>query len=70
MSPGYLTTVVHRRTGRTVGEWILERRTAQARILLHNTDLGITEVSQRVGITDAGYFSRVFLRAHRMSARQ
>jgi AraC-like DNA-binding protein len=70
LTPGHLTTVVRRRTGRTVGEWILERRMAQARILLRDTDLSITEVSQRVGVADAGYFGRVFLRVHGVSPRQ
>jgi AraC family transcriptional activator of pobA len=30
LSPGHLTTVVRRKTGRTVVEWIAERRLAQA----------------------------------------
>ena len=34
MTPGHLTTVVRRRTGRTVQEWIIERRMAEARGLL------------------------------------
>ncbi|MGZ4585528.1 MAG: helix-turn-helix domain-containing protein, partial [Mycobacterium sp.] len=29
MTPGHLTTVVRRRTGRTVGEWITDRRMAE-----------------------------------------
>jgi AraC-like DNA-binding protein len=70
LTPGHLTTVVRRRTGRTVGEWIVERRMAQARILLRESGLSITEVAHRVGISDAGYFSRVFLRAHGVSPRQ
>ncbi|BBY64343.1 helix-turn-helix transcriptional regulator [Mycolicibacterium helvum] len=70
LTPGHLTTVVRRRTGRTVGEWIVERRMGQARILLRDTDLSITEVSRRVGIADAGYFGRVFLRNHGVSPRQ
>lgn len=69
LTPGYLTTVVRRRTGRTVGEWIVERRMAQARILLRDTSLSITEVSQRVGISDPGYFGRVFARVHGVSPR-
>ena len=34
ITPGHLTTVVRRRTGRTVQEWIIERRMAEARSLL------------------------------------
>lgn len=70
ITPGHLTTVVRRRTGRTVGEWITERRMAEARTLLAETDLPIAEVAERVGIADAGYFSRVFGRIHGVSPRQ
>jgi AraC family transcriptional activator of pobA len=64
LSRGHLTTVVRRKTGRTVQEWIAERRMAEARRLLVETDLSVEEVGQRVGYLDAGYFVRSFRRAH------
>ncbi|OMC09270.1 MULTISPECIES: AraC family transcriptional regulator [unclassified Mycobacterium] len=70
MTPGHLTTVVRRRTGRTVGEWITERRMATARALLAETDLPVAEVARRVGLPDPGYFSRLFGRAHGASPRE
>ncbi|MBX9641621.1 MAG: AraC family transcriptional regulator [Mycobacteriaceae bacterium] len=70
MTPGHLTTVVRRRTGRTVQAWIIERRMAEARDLLAETDLPVGEIARRVGINDAGYFSRLFSRAHGRSPRQ
>ncbi|KKC02576.1 helix-turn-helix transcriptional regulator [Mycobacterium nebraskense] len=70
ITPGHLTTVVRRRTGRTVGEWITERRMAEARTLLAETDLPIAEVAGRVGIGDPGYFSRLFGRTHGVSPRE
>lgn len=70
LTPGHLTTVVRRRTGRTVGEWIIERRMAEARGLLAETDLPIGEVARRVGLPDPGYFSRLFGRAHGASPRE
>jgi len=69
MTPGHLTTVVRRRTGRTVQEWIIDRRMAESRRLLADTDLPIQEVARRVGIADAGYFSRLFRRTHGTSPR-
>ncbi|VEG58233.1 response regulator receiver protein [Mycolicibacterium aurum] len=69
VTPGHLTTVVRRRTGRTVGEWILERRMAEARALLRGTDLAVQDVARRVGITDPGYFTRTFRGAHGVSPR-
>jgi AraC family transcriptional regulator, transcriptional activator of pobA len=70
MTPGHLTTVVRRRTGRTVQEWIIERRMATARGLLAETDLPIAEVARRVGISDPGYFTRLFSRAHGVPPRE
>jgi AraC family transcriptional regulator, transcriptional activator of pobA len=64
LSPGHLTTVVRRKTRRTVQEWIAERRMAEARRLLVQTDLAVEEVGRRVGYGDPGYFVRSFGRAH------
>jgi AraC-like DNA-binding protein len=59
LSAGHLTTVVRRKTGRTVQEWIAERRMAQARRLLVETDLTVAEIGRRVGYADPVYFSTV-----------
>ncbi len=59
-TPGHLTTVVRERTGRTVGEWITERRLSEARRLLAETDLPLAAVAQRTGHRDAGYLARRF----------
>ena len=64
LSPGHLTTVVGRRTGRTVQQWITERRMTEARRLLADTDLTVAAVASRVGYRDAGYFIRRFRAAH------
>jgi AraC family transcriptional regulator, transcriptional activator of pobA len=64
LSRCHLTTVVRRKTGRTVQEWISERRMAEARRLLVETDLSVEEVGRRVGYGDPGYFVRIFRRAH------
>src|SRR5262245_14089512 len=70
MTPGHLTTVVRRRTGRTVQEWIIERRMAEARVQLSDTELSVSEIARRVGMSDPGYFSRLFRRAHGASPRE
>jgi AraC-like DNA-binding protein len=64
LTPGYLTTVVRRKTGRTVQEWLAERRLAEARRLLVETDLAVEEVGRRAGYGDPTYFVRAFRRAH------
>lgn len=69
MTPGHLTTVVRLRTGRTVQDWIIERRMAEARALLAATDLPIAEIARRVGMPDPGYFTRLFRRTQGMAPR-
>lgn len=69
LSPGHVTTTVRRRTARTVQDWITERRMAQARRLLVETDLTIAAVGRRAGYPDPGYFARSFRRVHGVSPR-
>jgi AraC-like DNA-binding protein len=69
MTPGHLTTLVRKRTGRTVLDWITERRMVEARQLLAETDLPINEVARKVGLPDPGYFARVFNRANGVPPR-
>jgi AraC-like DNA-binding protein len=64
LSPGHLTTTVRRRTGRTVQDWIIDRRMVEARRLLAGSTLTMAEIGRRVGYADAGYFARVFRRVH------
>ncbi|MGK5110983.1 helix-turn-helix domain-containing protein [Geodermatophilus sp. CPCC 205506] len=64
LTAGHLTTVVGRRTGRTVQQWITERRLAEARRLLSETELTVQAVAGRVGYADAGYLTRRFRAAH------
>jgi AraC-like DNA-binding protein len=67
MSPGHLTTVVGRKTGRTVQQWIAERRLADARRLLVETDLTVAAIGETVGYKDPSYFVRTFRRAHALT---
>jgi AraC family transcriptional activator of pobA len=64
LSRGHLTTVVGRKTGRTVLALITERRLAEARRLLADTSLAVEEIGRQVGYRDASYFARTFRRHH------
>jgi AraC-like DNA-binding protein len=57
LTPRPLTTVVRRRTGSTVQEWIIEHRLAEARSLPTDTDLPVAVVARHVGMSDPGYCS-------------
>lgn len=60
LTSGHLTTVVRQRTGRTVGQWITERRMREARWLLADTDLTVAAIAGRSGYRAPGYFVRRF----------
>lgn len=59
-TPGHLTTVVRERTGRTVLEWITERRMTEVRRLLRETDLPLGVIAAQTGLRDATYLVRRF----------
>lgn len=67
LSPAHLTTLVRRATGRTVNAWIAERRMAEARRLLLQTDRYIADVAGASGYADPAYFARQFRRRHGLS---
>ena len=69
VSPGHLATAVRRGTGRTVVEWITDRRMAAARRALTETRAPIARIARDVGYPDPAYFARVFRRRHGVSAR-
>lgn len=62
-TPGHLTTTVRKRTGRTLLEWITERRMIEVRRLLRDTDLPLGVVAAQTGLHDATYLVRRF-RSH------
>jgi AraC-like DNA-binding protein/quercetin dioxygenase-like cupin family protein len=64
LTPGYLTTLVRRKTGRSVQRWITERRMASARTLLRETDLTVEAVAARTGYRQPGLFIKHFRRDH------
>ncbi|WP_203825953.1 helix-turn-helix transcriptional regulator [Actinoplanes palleronii] len=67
LTANHLTTVVRRRTGRTVHQWITQRRHQEARALLSETDLTVAAVSRRVGYPDVSYFIKRFRAEHGMT---
>lgn len=64
LTPGHLTTVVRRKTGRSVQRWITERRMAEARKLLRHTDLTVEAVAARTGYRQPSFFIKHFRRDH------
>jgi AraC family transcriptional activator of pobA len=63
-SPGLLTTVVKRRTGRSVQEWIVERRMGEARPLLVELIWAWGRSVKGLATTSPSYFVMSFKPAH------
>lgn len=59
-SPAYLTNKVKLETGRTVNRWIIDRRIAQALLLLRSTDQSVEQIAETVGYQNTCYFFRQF----------
>ena len=55
---------MRKETGRTVGQWILEYRMAEARRRLRGTDEPVEVIAERVGYADVTHFIRLFRRTH------
>jgi len=64
VSPGHLSRLFRRVTGRSVNVWIADRRMVEARRLLLTTDDKIEVVARRVGYADPSVFRQRFRRAH------
>lgn len=64
------TRTFRKTVGVSPGEYMLNLRIHQAKVLLEEEDLTVTEISQRVGFDDSNYFSRLFRRKTGKSPRQ
>ena len=62
VSAGYLSTIFRRETGKTVTDYIIEKRIKHAAYLLETTHLQIQTVALNCGIIDVQYFSKIFKR--------
>lgn len=60
VSCGYLATVFKKETGKTVSEYVRDRRMEHAKYLLNTTQLQIQTVALYCGIVDVQYFSKIF----------
>jgi two-component system response regulator YesN len=70
MDPSYLCRAFRKSTGRTLTEYLLERRLRAAVLLLRSGARNITEVARSVGYGDPAYFTRVFTRRIGMNPRR
>lgn len=60
ISDGYLSMIFKKETGKTVSEYIREKRIQHAMHLLNTTHLQIQTIALHCGIMDVQYFSKIF----------
>ncbi|NQT58745.1 MAG: response regulator [Bacteroidetes bacterium] len=70
LSLNYFSNIFKQSTGKTVLEYITCRRMLEAKRLLKNTLLNISEISYELGYVNPRYFSEVFARCENMTPSQ
>lgn len=60
VNSSYLSAQFKKETGKTLTEYINQKRISSSLVLLTATDLPIQRIAERVGIYDENYFSRLF----------
>ncbi|WP_353226237.1 AraC family transcriptional regulator [Salinisphaera hydrothermalis] len=63
-NPNYLTTRIKQLTGRTYGEWVIERKMIEARHLLATSQLTVSKIAERLGYSEIESFVRRFRHHH------
>lgn len=67
LHPSYFSTVIKRKTGKSVSNWISEKTITEAQALLARSPESVQEVAFRLGFKDAAHFSRFFKKHTEMS---
>lgn len=70
VSPNHLSMQFKKETGKTLTNYINQKRIQSSLFLLATTDLPIQSIAEKVGIYDENYFSRLFKRIQNKTARE
>jgi len=70
VSAGYLSTLFRKETGKTLTEYVSEKRMAAAARLLSTTRLQVQTVAQHCGMSDVNYFSKMFKKHYGKTPKQ
>ncbi|MBW4491354.1 MAG: AraC family transcriptional regulator [Trichocoleus desertorum ATA4-8-CV12] len=68
-SPAYLTDLVRRLTGKTVNNWIIDRRISEACTLLLETNYSVEEIALKVGYQNINHFYCQFRDSYKNTPR-
>lgn len=68
--PNYISALLHRETGKTFSEILLEKRMEHALVLMKGTDLSNEEIADILGYTSTTNYYKAFRRYYKMSPRE
>ena len=60
LSPGYLSRIFKKETGMSLSDYIIQKRITIAKQLLTKTNLPVTTIAERIGLSYASYFTKLF----------
>lgn len=66
----YTCRIFKKKTGTSLGDYILEVRMERAKQLIQEQDLRTVDLAPRCGYADPGYFSKVFKKYHGMTPKE
>lgn len=67
--PNYISSLIHKETGKTFSSLLLEKRMSRARTLLTNTDLSVEEIAYMLGYSNQSNFYKAFKAVYGKSPR-
>lgn len=70
VNASYLSALFRKETGKTVTEYVNEKRMESAARLLRTTRLQVQTIAQHCGMSDVNYFSKIFKKHHGMTPKQ
>lgn len=70
ITPNHLNKIVKQITAKSPTKWIDEMLILEAKVLLYQTDLTISEIAAEIGIFDQSYFSRLFKKYEQITPLQ
>jgi len=70
VNASYLSALFRKETGKTVTEYVNEKRMQEGAHLLRSTRLQVQTIAQHCGISDVNYFSKLFKKYYGMTPKQ
>lgn len=68
--PNYISTLLHRETGQTFSQILLQKRMERAALLMNSTDFSLEEIASMLGYSNHSNFYKAFRQYYHMTPRE